>query len=173
MADTVVSILMSHCANIRKTTSLASTGLVLTSISYHWNTNLLKHLSILKRNFLVNRYAPINKFHPPNGNFKAILCHKAARPNAQSFALKLMIPQLISTKITPPTMLLSLVNFKIKRKLNLQHLAHCSKIKLVQENALQTIQANYPAQNLLKQIQKWIETHLQSAFLVLQVRKNL
>ena len=70
-------------------------------------------------------------------------------------------------------MLLSLVNLKIKRKLNLQHLAHCSKIKLVQENALQTIQANYPAQNLLKQIQKLIETHLQSAFFVLQVRKKL
>ena len=48
--------------------------------------HLLKHLSNLKRNFLMNRYAPINKFHPPNENFKAILCHKAARPNAQSFA---------------------------------------------------------------------------------------
>ena len=123
MADTVVSILMS----IRKRTSLASTGLVLTSISFHWNTNLLKHFSILKCNFLVNRYAAINKIQPPNANSKAILRHKAARPNAQSFALKRMIPQLISTKITPPAMLLSLVNLKIKRKLNLLHLAQYSK----------------------------------------------
>jgi len=72
----------------QKRTSLASTGLVLTSISFHWNTNLLKHFSILKRNFLVNRYAAINKIQPPNANLKAILRHKAARPNAQSFALK-------------------------------------------------------------------------------------
>ena len=88
MADTVVSILMSHYANFRKRTSLASTGLVLTSISFHWNTNLLKHFSNLKRIFLVDRYAPINKIQPPYANLKATFRRSAARPNAQSFALK-------------------------------------------------------------------------------------
>ena len=154
MADTVVSILMSHYANIRKRTSLASTGLVLTSISFHWNTNLLKHFSILKRNFLVNRYAAINKIQPPNANPKAILRHKAACPNAQSFALKRMIPQLISTKITPPTMLLSLVNLKIKRKLNLLHLAQYSKYQQIQELLPQTRNTYQPSQNQLKALSK-------------------
>ena len=109
---------------------------------------------------------------PPHTIFQRKRAKKTARLNLTNFASKSTTPLSNLPKIIPTTILLPPLNLKTKRKLGLQLSARFSSIQSVQENPLQTIKTNYPAQKLHKHTQKWTKSHYQSVSLFLPVRNQ-